>query len=78
VARARRRFGQHFLTDPRLLARIADSLAAGPDDTVLEVGPGHGGLTAALAERAGRLVAIEKDSDLVPALRERIPRATIV
>ena len=78
MPRARRRFGQHFLTDPRLLARIADSLAAGPDDTVLEIGPGHGGLTAALAGRAGRLVAIEKDRDLVPALRERFPRATIV
>jgi 16S rRNA (adenine1518-N6/adenine1519-N6)-dimethyltransferase len=45
---------------------------------VLEIGPGPGGLTAALAERAGRLVAIEKDADLVPALRQRFPSATIV
>jgi 16S rRNA (adenine1518-N6/adenine1519-N6)-dimethyltransferase len=78
VPRAKRRLGQHFLTDPRLLGRIADALGAGSDDTVLEIGPGPGGLTAALAERAGRLVAIEKDRDLVPALRARFPDATIV
>src|SRR5512138_3698505 len=76
--RAKRRLGQHFLSDPRLLARIADALGAGRDDTVLEIGPGPGGLTAALAERAGRLVAIEKDADLVPALHARVPSATIV
>jgi 16S rRNA (adenine1518-N6/adenine1519-N6)-dimethyltransferase len=76
--RAKRRLGQHFLTDPRLLARIADALVPGPGDTVLEIGPGRGGLTAALAERVGRLVAIEKDRDLVPALRERFPCVTVV
>jgi 16S rRNA (adenine1518-N6/adenine1519-N6)-dimethyltransferase len=76
--RAKRRLGQHFLTDPRLLGRIADALGAGADDTVLEIGPGPGGLTAALAERAGRVVAIEKDGDLLPALRARVPAAMIV
>ncbi|HEX7336670.1 MAG TPA: 16S rRNA (adenine(1518)-N(6)/adenine(1519)-N(6))-dimethyltransferase RsmA [Gemmatimonadales bacterium] len=70
----KRRLGQHFLTDPRLLARIADALEAGPTDTVLEIGPGKGGLTAPLLERAGRVVAIEKDGDLFPALRDRFPR----
>lgn len=70
---AKRRLGQHFLADPRLLARIADALEAGPADTVLEIGPGAGGLTAPLLGRAGRLIAIEKDRDLVPALRERFP-----
>ena len=78
MPRAKRRLGQHFLSDPRILARIADALDAGPTDTVLEIGPGPGGLTAALAERAGRLVAIEKDPDLVPGLRARFPAATIV
>ena len=78
MPRAKRRLGQHFLTDPRILGRIADALQAGPTDTVLEIGPGPGGLTAALADRAGRLVAIEKDADLVPALRERFPAAEIV
>lgn len=78
MGHAKRRLGQHFLTDPRLLGRIADALGAGPGDTVLEIGPGPGGLTAALVERAGRLVAIEKDRDLVPALRRRFPAAEII
>jgi 16S rRNA (adenine1518-N6/adenine1519-N6)-dimethyltransferase len=76
--RAKRRLGQHFLSDPRILGRIADAVAAGPDDTVLEIGPGPGGLTAALAARAGRVIAIEKDRELVPALRERFPEITVV
>lgn len=71
---AKRRLGQHFLTDPRLLARIADALEAGPADTVLEIGPGMGGLTAPLLERAGRVIAIEKDRDLWAVLRVRFPR----
>jgi 16S rRNA (adenine1518-N6/adenine1519-N6)-dimethyltransferase len=78
MPRAKKRLGQHFLTDPRILARIADAVEAGPGDTVLEIGPGPGGLTAALAERAGRVVAVEKDRELVPALRERLPRVTVI
>jgi 16S rRNA (adenine1518-N6/adenine1519-N6)-dimethyltransferase len=69
--RARKRFGQHFLSDTRLLGRIADALGATPDDTVIEIGPGRGALTAQLLARAGRVVAIELDRDLVPMLRER-------
>ncbi len=78
MPRAKRRLGQHFLSDPGILGRIADALGSGPDDTVLEIGPGPGGLTAALVQRAGRLVAIEKDSRLVPELRARFPGAEIV
>jgi 16S rRNA (adenine1518-N6/adenine1519-N6)-dimethyltransferase len=78
VPRAKRRLGQHFLADPRILARIADALEAGPTDTILEIGPGPGGLTGALLQRAGRVIAIEKDRELVPALRAAYPRATIV
>jgi 16S rRNA (adenine1518-N6/adenine1519-N6)-dimethyltransferase len=78
MPRAKRRLGQHFLSDPRILGRIADAVGAGASDTVLEIGPGPGGLTAALVERAGRVVAIEKDAELVPALRARFPAATIV
>ena len=75
---AKRRLGQHFLTDPRLLARIADALEAGPEDTVLEIGPGQGGLTEPLRERAGRVIAIEKDRDLVPGLRFRFPALEVI
>ena len=66
MPRAKRRLGQHFLSDPGILERIADALEATRDDTVLEIGPGPGGLTEALAARAGKVVAIEKDADLVP------------
>ena len=76
--RTKRRLGQHFLTDPRILARIAAATGAGPGDTVLEIGPGPGGLTAALAARGPRIVAIEKDPDVLPALRARAPDAVIL
>jgi 16S rRNA (adenine1518-N6/adenine1519-N6)-dimethyltransferase len=78
MARAKRRLGQHFLSDPRLLSRIADALEAGPADTVLEIGPGPGGLTAPLTERAGRVIVIEKDRDLVPDLRLRFPNIEVI
>ncbi len=70
--------GQHFLHEPGLLRRIADAVGIVPGDTVLEIGPGPGGLTAELARRATRLVAIEKDRELAPLLRARFPAATIV
>ena len=76
--RAKRRLGQHFLTDPKLLARIAAATDAGPGDTVLEIGPGPGGLTAALAARGPRIVAIEKDPEVLAALRARAPDAVVL
>jgi 16S rRNA (adenine1518-N6/adenine1519-N6)-dimethyltransferase len=78
VPRSKRRLGQHFLADPRILARIADALEPGPADTVLEIGPGPGGLTGALLARAGQVIAIEKDRDLISPLRERFPGARVV
>lgn len=78
ASRPKRRLGQHFLFDPRLLGRIADATLAGPGDTVLEIGPGPGGLTTALVARAGRVVAIEKDPDVLPGLRSRAPAAVIL
>lgn len=59
--RANTRLGQHFLDDPALLERIAAASEAGPGDVVLEIGPGPGGLTAALLARGATVVAIEKD-----------------
>jgi 16S rRNA (adenine1518-N6/adenine1519-N6)-dimethyltransferase len=78
VPRAKRRLGQHFLTDPRILARIADALEAEPGDTILEIGAGPGGLTGALLERAGRVIAIEKDDELIEPLRTRYPTLEVV
>lgn len=71
LPRAKKRLGQHFLSDPRLLGRIADALGASTTDTVIEIGPGRGALTAALLARAGRVIAIELDRELAPLLRER-------
>ena len=78
MPRAKRRLGQHFLTDPRILARIADAVGANPGDTVLEIGPGPGGLTGALLERAGRVIAIEKDDAMLEPLRTRYPSVQLV
>ena len=63
--------GQHWLVDHRILTRIARAADFTPDDTVVEVGAGTGLLTALLARRASRLIAIEIDPDLAAALRER-------
>ena len=76
--RAKRRLGQHFLTDPSILNRIVDALDPGPDDTVLEIGPGRGSLTTVLAGRAGTVVAIERDDDLVSHLQRSLPRVDLV
>ncbi len=76
-----KRFGQHFLTDARLLARIADAAALTAGETVIEVGPGRGSLTDQLVPRARRVVAIEIDRALAQRLRERYagePKVEIV
>jgi 16S rRNA (adenine1518-N6/adenine1519-N6)-dimethyltransferase len=62
--------GQNFLVDAVLRDRIADAAAATVSDDVLEVGAGVGTLTLALAERARRVVAVELDRRLIPALHE--------
>jgi 16S rRNA (adenine1518-N6/adenine1519-N6)-dimethyltransferase len=72
--RARKRLGQHFLNDPRILDRIVSALQLRGDETVIEVGPGRGSLTERLAERCARLVAIELDRELAPRLREQFSR----
>ncbi|HEX6536855.1 MAG TPA: 16S rRNA (adenine(1518)-N(6)/adenine(1519)-N(6))-dimethyltransferase RsmA [Gemmatimonadaceae bacterium] len=77
----RKSLGQHFLSDPRILARIADALDLAPTETVVEIGPGRGALTEQLLARAGRVVAVELDRALAAALRARWrdePRLTVV
>lgn len=69
--RARKRLGQHWLTDRRALRRIADAAEFTDEDTVLEIGAGTGLLTELLAERARRLIAVEVDERLATDLRAR-------
>jgi 16S rRNA (adenine1518-N6/adenine1519-N6)-dimethyltransferase len=67
--RPHKKWGQHFLTDARILAGIADAAEVTRDDTILEIGPGLGHLTRVLAQRAGRVVAVEVDGGLAAQLR---------
>jgi len=71
--RPRQRLGQRFLDDEEVLARIVAAAEIAPTDTVLEVGPGLGSLTRALAARAGRVIAVELDAQLVAVLHQRLP-----
>ncbi len=66
---ARKRFGQHFLHDPQVIARILDAIAPRPGERIVEVGPGRGALTWGLLARARRLDAIEIDRDLAAGLK---------
>jgi 16S rRNA (adenine1518-N6/adenine1519-N6)-dimethyltransferase len=64
--------GQNFLTDPALRDAVADHAGLSAEDEVLEVGAGVGTLTVALASRCRRVVAVELDGRLMPALRESL------
>jgi 16S rRNA (adenine1518-N6/adenine1519-N6)-dimethyltransferase len=66
--RARKSLGQHFLHDPALLDRIAEASGAADGDVVLEIGPGPGGLTAALLKAGATVVAIEQDARMAAGL----------
>ena len=69
----KKRFGQHFLTDRSILTRIVQFANIRPDDTIVEIGPGAGALTAQLAAAAHRVIAIEIDKDLIAGLRAGMP-----
>ena len=64
--------GQNFLVDEKALARVTAAAELKPTDTVLEIGPGLGSLTRHLAEAAQRVVAVEIDQDLLPALEDTL------
>ncbi|AHE97926.1 16S rRNA (adenine(1518)-N(6)/adenine(1519)-N(6))-dimethyltransferase RsmA [Thioalkalivibrio paradoxus] len=70
---ARKRFGQNFLHDPGVLARIVAAIAPKRDDPMLEIGPGLGALTQPLLERVEHLEVVELDRDLIPQLRALAP-----
>jgi 16S rRNA (adenine1518-N6/adenine1519-N6)-dimethyltransferase len=80
-SRAKKRFGQHFLRDTGVLARILRWIQPAPDDFFLDIGAGDGALSLRLAERVTRLVAIEVDRDCIPPLQralEHLDSATII
>ena len=68
---ARRRFGQHFLHDPAVIARIIAAIAPRADDALVEIGPGPGALTAPLLALIERLDVVEIDRDLAAALQRQ-------
>jgi len=72
-----RALGQNFLIDPNTARRIAGASGAGEGDHVLEVGPGLGSLTLALAERGAHVTALELDRHLVPVLVEVVDAADV-
>jgi 16S rRNA (adenine1518-N6/adenine1519-N6)-dimethyltransferase len=67
---ARKRFGQHFLTDSAIIEGIVDAIDPQPADPMVEIGPGLAALTQPLVERLGKLNVIELDRDLAIRLRE--------
>ena len=70
-ARPKKSFGQHFLHEKRYIERIVSSISPKPADVVVEIGPGEGALTLPLLAAAGKLTAIELDTDLIPDLQAR-------
>jgi 16S rRNA (adenine1518-N6/adenine1519-N6)-dimethyltransferase len=68
---AKKHLGQNFLFDPAILGRLVETSRITGDDTVVEIGPGHGNLTALLARNAGKVIAIELDNDLFIKLQEK-------
>ncbi len=67
---ARKRFGQHFLTDSAIIDGIVSAIDPQPGDPMVEIGPGLAALTQPLVERLGRLHVLELDRDLAIRLRE--------
>lgn len=70
--RFKKKYGQNFITDPGILNKIVSIGDITADDIVVEIGPGAGTLTEAIARQAGQVIAIEIDSDLLPILQENL------
>ena len=70
---SRKRFGQNFLVDNSVVDRIIKAVHPLADETIIEIGPGRGALTKRLVEKAGRVVAIEFDRDLISDLQSGFP-----
>jgi 16S rRNA (adenine1518-N6/adenine1519-N6)-dimethyltransferase len=74
---ARKRFGQHFLTDPAIIEAIVRAIAPKPGQRLLEIGPGLAAMTQPLVERCGRMSVVEIDRDLAARLRQH-PQLTVI
>ncbi|HCA26181.1 MAG TPA: 16S rRNA (adenine(1518)-N(6)/adenine(1519)-N(6))-dimethyltransferase [Betaproteobacteria bacterium] len=69
----RKRFGQHFLTDPGIIDAIVRAIAPAADDAMVEIGPGLGALTRPLLQTLDHLHAVELDRDIITRLQQRFP-----
>lgn len=67
-----KKYGQNFLVDTHVLEKIMDAAEISPEDCVVEIGPGIGTMTQYLAERAGSVIAVEIDKNLIPILEETL------
>ncbi len=76
--RPRKRFGQHFLTDPGVIDAVINAIAPQDDDVMVEIGPGPGAITVPIAKCCGSLHAIELDRDLAARLRTQFENDTHV
>jgi 16S rRNA (adenine1518-N6/adenine1519-N6)-dimethyltransferase len=75
---AKKRFGQHFLSSPSVVAKILRAASVGPTDRILEIGPGLGALTDAMLQVGPELLCVELDRDVVSFLRHRHPNLKLV
>jgi 16S rRNA (adenine1518-N6/adenine1519-N6)-dimethyltransferase len=75
--RPRRALGQNFVVDPNTVRRIARISGVGPGDRVVEIGPGLGSLTLALAETGADVIAVEADRHLIPVLRDVLEATSV-
>ncbi len=73
--RPRKRFGQNFLHDPRVIARIVAAIAPRAGERLIEIGTGQGAITVELLKAAGKLEAVELDRDLIEPLRQKCAEA---
>src|SRR3989338_3347912 len=69
--------GQNFLINAGILEKIVSAAELNLNDTVLEIGPGTGNLTKLLSEKAGRVIAIEKDRRLIEELQEKFKNTNV-
>ena len=73
--RPRKRLGQSFLVEPNIAAGIVALSGIGPDDVVVEIGPGHGALTSIIVDKAKRVIAVEIDEQMADILRRELKDA---